>query len=216
MKGRSFDPKAFLSTNGLARTANEYPPNRKIFSQGDLGVAIFFIQKGKVRLTVVSKQGKEAIIGMLSPGDFLGESCLTGHTRHSASAETVAPSSILRIERHEMVRTLEKEAALSVLFISYLLSRNQRIEADLVDQLFNSTEKRLARVLLIMSGHGNKPKASRVIPRVSQVNLAQMVGVSRERANLYMNKFKRLGFIDYDYTGDVEIHDSLRGVVLHE
>ena len=115
-----------------------------------------------------------------------------------------------------MVRTLEKEAALPVLFISYLLSRNQRIEADLVDQLFNSTEKRLARVLLIMSGHGNNPKALRVIPRVSQVTLAQMVGVSRERANLYMNKFKRLGFIDYDYTGDVEIHDSLRGVVLHE
>jgi len=216
VKRRSFDPKAFLSTNGPARTAREYPPNRKIFSQGDPGDAIFFIQKGKVRLTVVSKQGKEAIIGMLSAGDFLGESSLTGHARHSASAEAVVPSTILRIERHEMVRMLEKEAALSALFISYLLSRNKRIESDWVDQLFNSTEKRLARALLKMSGYSNKPKALRVIPRVSQVTLAQMVGVSRERANLYMNKFKKLGFIDYDYTSGLEIHDSLRGVVLQE
>jgi CRP/FNR family cyclic AMP-dependent transcriptional regulator len=213
-KGRSFDPQVFLATVGLARSITQCQPNHKIFSQGDSSDAVFYIQKGRVRLTIISKQGKEAVIALLGPGDFLGEACLTGQTTRLASATAIVPSSILRIEKHEMMRVLQEQPALSGLFISYLLSRNMRVEEDLVDQLFNSSEKRLARTLLLLAHYGKEGKPETVVPEISQETLAEMIGVTRERVNFFMNKFRKLGFIDYN--GGLTIHSSLLDVVLHE
>lgn len=213
-KGRSFDPQTFLATVGLARSITQCRLDHKIFSQGDPSDAVFYIQKGRVKLTVMSEQGKEAVIAILAAGDFLGEACLTGQTVRVASATAIVPSSILRIGKREMLRVLQEERALSGLFISYLLSHNMRIEEDLVDQLFNSSEKRLARTLLLLARYGKERKPETVVPKINQETLAGMIGATRERVNFFMNKFRKLGFIDYN--GELQIHGSLLSVVLHE
>jgi CRP/FNR family cyclic AMP-dependent transcriptional regulator len=213
-KGDSFDPLVFLATVGVARSIAQCQANHEIFSQGEPSDAVFYIQSGKVKLTVMSNQGKEAVIALLGVGDFLGEACLTGQTVRLASATAIVPSSILRIEKREMMRVLEMEPALSGLFISYLLSRNARIEEHLVDQLFNSSERRLARTLLLLARYGKEGAPETVIPEINQETLAEMIGVTRERVNFFMNKFRKLGFIDYN--GELTIHNSLLSVVLHE
>ena len=213
-KVRSFDPQAFLATVGLARSIAQYPGDQKIFSQGEPSDSVFYIQKGRVKLTVTSKLGKEAIVAILAAGDFLGEACLTGQTVRLASATAIVPSSILRIEKREMLHVLQEERALSGLFISYLLSRNMRTEEDLLDQLFNSSEKRLARTLLLLARYGKEGKPETVVPEINQETLAEMIGVTRERVNFFMNKFRKLGFIDYN--GELHIHSSLLSFVLHE
>jgi len=213
-KERSFDPQAFLARVGQARSITQCRLDHKIFLQGDPSDAVFYIQKGRVKLTVMSRQGKEAIIAILAAGNFLGEACLTGQTVRVASATAIVPSSILRIEKREMLRVLQEERALSGLFISHLLSRNMRIEEDLVDQLFNSSEKRLARTLLMLACYGKEDKTETVVPKVNQETLAEMIGATRERVNFFMNKFRNLGFIDYN--GELKIHSSLLSVVLHE
>jgi CRP-like cAMP-binding protein len=211
---RPFDPQVFLATVGLARTITEYRPGLKIFSQGDTSDAVFYIQKGRVKLTISSKQGKEAVIAILGDGNFLGEACLTGQRVRVASATAIVQSSMLRIEKREMLRVLQKEPALSGLFITYLLSRNMRIEEDLVDQLFNSSEKRLARTLLMLARYGKEGKPEAIITKINQETLAEMIGATRERVNFFMNKFRKLGFIEYN--GGLKIHSSLLSIVLHE
>jgi len=213
-KGRFFDPQVFLATVGLKRTITQCRPDHKIFSQGDPSDAVFYIQKGRAKLTIISEQGKEAVIAILGADDFLGEACLMGQVVRVASATAIVPSSILRIEKGEMLRVLQKERALSGLFIAYLLSRNLRIEEDLVDQLFNSTEKRLARTLLLLARYGKEGNPETVVPEIDQETLAEMIGVTRERVNFFMNKFRKLGFIEYN--GGLQIHSSLLNVVLHE
>jgi len=213
-KGRIFDPHVFLTTVGLKRSITQCPPGHKIFSQGDPSDAVFYIQKGRVKLTIVSKQGKEAFVAILGARDFLGEECLVGQKVRVASATAIVPSAVLRIEKGEMLRVLQKERALSGFFISYLLSRNARIQEDLVDQLFNSTEKRLARTLLLLARYGKEGNPETVVPEINQETLAEMIGVTRERVNFFMNKFRKLGFIDYN--GELQIHSSLLNVVLHE
>jgi len=213
-KGRIFDPQVFLETVGLKRSITQCPPNHKIFSQGDPSDAVFYIQKGRVKLTTLSKHGKEAVIAILGARDFLCEACLMGQLVRVASATAIVPSAVLRIEKGEMLRVLQKERALSGFFISYLLSRNLRIEEDLVDQLFNSTEKRLARTLLLLARYGKEGNPETVVPEINQETLAEMIGVTRERVNFFMNKFRKLGFIDYN--GELQIHSSLLNVVLHE
>jgi len=213
-KGRGFDPQVFLATVGLKRSITQCRPDQKIFSQGDRSDAVFYIQKGRVKLTIISEQGKEAVIAILGAGDFLGEACLTGQMIRVASATAIVPTAVLRIEKGEMLRVLQKERALSGLFISYLLSRNLRIEEDFVDQLFNSSEKRLARTLLLLASYGKEGKPETVVPEIDQETLAEMIGVTRERVNFFMNKFRKLGFIDYN--GGLQIHSSLLNVVLHE
>ena len=213
-KGRIFDPQVFLETVGLKRSITQCPPNHKIFSQGDPSDVVFYIQKGRVKLTTLSKHGKEAVIAILGARDFLGEACLMGQLVRVASATAIVPSAVLRIEKGEMLRVLQKERALSGFFISYLLSRNLRIEEDLVDQLFNSTEKRLARTLLLLARYGKEGNPETVVPEINQETLAEMIGVTRERVNFFMNKFRKLGFIDYN--GELQIHSSLLNVVLHE
>jgi len=213
-KGRIFDPEVFLATVGLKRSITQCPPDHKIFSQGDPSDAVFYIQKGRVKLTVVSKQGKEAVVAILGARDFLGEACLMGQMVRVASATAIVPSAVLRIEKGEMLRVLQKERELSGYFISYLLSRNLRIEEDLVDQLFNSTEKRLARTLLLLARYGKEGNPETVVPEINQETLAEMIGATRERVNFFMNKFRKLGFIDYN--GELQIHSSLLNVVLHE
>jgi len=213
-KGRTFDPQVFLATVGLKRTITQCPPDHEIFSQGDPSDAVVYIQKGRVKLTIISKQGKEAVIAILGAGDFLGEACLTGQMIRVASATAIVSTVVLRIEKDEMLRVLQKERALSGLFISYLLSRNMRIEEDLVDQLFNSSEKRLARTLLLLARYGKEGNPETVVPEIDQETLAEMIGVTRERVNFFMNKFRKLGFIDYN--GGLQIHSSLLSVVLHE
>jgi CRP-like cAMP-binding protein len=211
---RTFDPQVFLATVGLKRTITQYRPGHKIFSQGDPSNAVFYIQKGRVKLTIISKQGKEAVIAILGAGDFLGEACLTGQILRVASVTAIVPCAMLRIEKGEMLRVLQKERALSGLFISYLLSRNMRTEEDLVDQLFNSTERRLARTLLLLARYGKEGNPETVVPKIDQETLAEMIGVTRERVNFFMNKFRKLGFIDYN--GELQVHSSLLNVVLHE
>jgi CRP/FNR family transcriptional regulator, cyclic AMP receptor protein len=213
-RGRSFDPQVFLATVGLKRTIIRCRPDHKIFSQGDPSDAVFYIQKGRVKLTIISNQGKEAVIAILGAGDFLGEACLMGQMLRVASATAIVQSAMLRIEKGEMLRVLQKERALSGLFISYLLTRNVRIEEDLVDQLFNSAEKRLARTLLLLARYGKEGNPETVVPEIGQETLAEMIGVTRERVNFFMNKFRKLGFIDYN--GELQIHSSLLNVVLHE
>ena len=212
--GVSFDPQTFLATVGTARTVTQCQKDHKVFSAGEPSEAIFYIQKGRVKLTVTSKQGKEAVLAILGPGNFFGEACLTGQTVRVASAISMAPSSILRIETREMLRVLQEQHALSGLFISYLLSRNMRVEEDLVDQLFNSSEKRLARALLLLAHYGNQGKPERVVPEVSQQILADMIGTTRSRVSFFMNRFRKLGFIKYN--GGLQVRSSLLNMVLHE
>jgi CRP-like cAMP-binding protein len=210
----AFDPEAFLAKVGKGRTLADYKKNQRVFSQGDHADAIFYIQKGKVKLTVVSKQGKEAVVAILGADDFFGEGCLAGQPLRMASAAAMSECSIMRLEKSGVIRLIHNEPAFSELFLRYLLSRNIRIEEDLVDQLFNSSEKRLARVLLLMANFGKEGKAEPVIPKISQETLAEIVGTTRSRVSFFMNRFRKLGFIEYN--GTLEVHSSLLNVVLHD
>jgi CRP-like cAMP-binding protein len=210
----AFEPKAFLAKVGKGRTLSDYEKNQRIFSQGDPADAIFYIQTGKVKLTVVSKQGKEAVVAILGADEFFGEGCLAGQVLRMASAAGMSECSIMRLEKTEVIRLLHDQPAFSELFLRYILSRNIRIEEDLVDQLFNSSEKRLARVLLLMANFGKEGKAESVIPKISQETLAEIVGTTRSRVSFFMNRFRKLGFIEYN--GGLEIHSSLLNVVLHD
>jgi CRP/FNR family transcriptional regulator, cyclic AMP receptor protein len=214
-KGRIlFDPQVFLSTVGVARTIIQCPKDYKIFSQGDPAESVFYIQQGRVKLKVKSKQGKEAVIAILGASDFLGEACLIGQTVCLATATAIAPSSVLRIEKNEMLSVLHEERTFSDLFIPYVLSRNARAQEDLVDQLFNSTERRLARTLLLLAHYGKEGTPETVVPEITQETLAGMVGTTRSHVNFFMNKFKKLGFIDYK--DGLRVHRSLLNIVLHD
>jgi CRP/FNR family cyclic AMP-dependent transcriptional regulator len=209
-----FKTEAFLRTTGLARKIVDYGRAETIFSQGDPCDSVHYIQKGGVKLSVLSKNGREAVIAMLGPGDFFGEGGLAGQQVRMGSASAVTPSSILVIEQDEMIKILHEQHAFSDRFISHMLTRNIRVEEDLVDQLFNSSEKRLARTLLLLARYGKQDKPHRVLPKISQETLAEMVGTTRSRVNFFMNKFKKLGFIEYN--GELKINNSLLSVVLHE
>ena len=210
-----FDPTAFLASVGLGRTLRHYRPKQAVFSQGDPADAVFYIRQGKVRLSVLSKQGKEATIALLGSGDFLGEGCIASDQPiRLATAIAITECSILKIEKNRMLRTLHEEHGFSDMFVAYVVERHNRTQADLVDQLFNSSEKRLARALLLLSRVGKEAKSEAVVPQVSQETLAEMVGTTRSRVNFFMNKFRKLGFIDYN--GGLEVNSSLLSVVLHE
>ena len=210
---QSVDPQTFLASVGAGRSATRYKRGQPIFRQGDAADAVFYIQNGKVQVTVVSEQGKEGVIGMLSAGEFLGEGCLAGQPLHMASASASEESTIVRIEKDAMMRPLRDQPTFSQLFMAYLLSRNVQIEADLVDQLFNSSEKRLARTLLLLARYG-KGNPHPTLPKISQETLAEMIGATRSRVNFFMNKFRKLGFIEYN--GGITVHRSLLSVVLHD
>jgi len=209
-----FDPKTFLSTIEGGRKIIAYFKKQTIFVQGDSSDAVFYIQNGKVRLTVVSKAGKEATIGLLNEGDFFGEGCLTAQALRLCTATAMTECSVMRIEKTVMMEVLHREHAFSDLFVAYLLTRNLRYEEDLVDQLFNSSEKRLARVLLLLAHFGKDGKPQVAIPKISQETLAEMVGTTRSRVSFFMNRFRKLGFIRYN--GRLEVHSSLLNVVLHD
>jgi CRP/FNR family transcriptional regulator, cyclic AMP receptor protein len=211
-----FDPKVFLGKIGDGKSTQEYRDNESIFAQGDAADAVFYIQNGKVKLTVVSKRGKEAVIAIVETGTFFGEGCLAGQTLRMASATAIGELTILRISKESMVRVLHKEPEFAEVFIAYLLSRNIRIEEDLVDHLFNSSEKRLARLLLLLAHYGKDSKPETVIAKVSQETLAQMIGTTRSRISSFMNKFRELGFIDYNGADTLEVHSSLLNIILHD
>jgi CRP-like cAMP-binding protein len=215
---QGFDPKGFLARADKGRTLSDYLKNYKVFLQGDQADAIFYIQKGKIKLTVVSKQGKEAVVAILGSGDFFGEGCLAGQSQRMASATTMSDCSIMRLEKAGVIRLLHDQPAFSELFLHHLLSRNIRIEEDLVDQLFNSSEKRLARVLLLLANFGKEGKPEPVIPKISQETLAEIVGTTRSRVSFFMNRFRKLGFVHYSgqLTGGLEVHSSLLNVILHD
>jgi CRP-like cAMP-binding protein len=210
----AFDPKAFLSRIENGKSTREYRSRQVVFSQGDAADAVFYVQSGKVKLTVVSTRGKEAVIGVLEPGSFFGEGCLAAQPLRMSTASAILPSRIVRVGRSTMVRLLHREPGFAELFIAYLLSRNVRIEADLVDQLFNSSEKRLARILLLLAHFGKEPRPQSVIPKVSQETLAAMVGTTRSRVSYFMNRFRKLGFIHYN--GGLQVHSALLTVVLRD
>jgi CRP-like cAMP-binding protein len=209
-----FDPKLFLAKVGKGRAIAEYRKNQVIFAQSDSAEAIFYIQKGKVKLTVVSHNGKEAVIAILGVGDFLGEGCLAGRPLYLGTATTMSECSIVRLEKSATVRVLREQPAFTEMFLTYLLSRNIRIEEDLVDQLFNSSEKRLARMLLLLANFGKESKPEPVIAKISQETLAEMIGTTRSRVSFFMNKFRKLGFIEYN--GGLHVHSSLLNIVLHD
>jgi len=211
---QAFDPEVFLAKVGEGRTIADYSKNQVVFSQGDPADAIFYIQKGKVKLTVVSNNGREAVVAILDAGDFLGEACLAGRLLCLATATAMSECSIVRLEKPATIRVLHEEPAFSELFLAYLLSRNIRIEEDLVDQLFNSSEKRLARVLLLLAHFGKEGKTEPVIAKISQETLAEMIGTTRSRVSFFMNKFRKLGLIEYN--GELHIHSSLLNIVLHD
>ena len=210
----AFDPEVFLSRAGVGRSLGEYPKNKIITSQGETARAVYYIQKGIVKLAVTSTDGKAAVVAMLGAGDFFGEACLTTQTHCAVTAIAVVPSSILKIDKQHMKRILRKECEFSNFFIRHVLARNMRLEADLVDHLFNSSEKRLARILLSLAEFSRDRPSRFAIPQVSQETLAQMVGTTLARVNHFMNKFRRLGFIHYN--GGLQVHSSLLGVVLHD
>ena len=210
----AFDAQAFLESAGVARKIVEFPRRTTIFAQGVPAKTVMYIQEGGVKLSVVNEVGKEAVVAMLGPGDFFGEGCLTGQPIRIGMATAITLTTVLVIDKDEMVRLLHEEHEFSDRFISYMLTRNLRIEADLVDQLFNSTEKRLARALLLLARYGKEDLTQRVLPRVSQETLAETIGTTRSRVNLFMNKFKKMGFIKYN--GGLQINSSLLSVVLHE
>ena len=210
----AFDPEAFLTRIENRKTTRDYRSKQIVFSQGDPADAVFFIQSGRVKLTVVSTRGKEAVIGVLEQGSFFGEGCLAGQPVRMSTAIAVQPSSIIRVGRSTMVRLLHREPEFAELFIAYLLTRNVRIEEDLVDQLFNSSEKRLARILLLLAHFGKETRPENVIPKVSQETLAAMVGTTRSRVSYFMNRFRKLGFIHYN--GGLQVHSALLTVVLRD
>ena len=214
-KKRDFDPKKFLATIGEGRKVVAFLKKEAIFTQGNAADAVFYIQEGKVRLSVVSKIGKEATLGMLSEGEFFGEGALAGQPLRMGSASAMTDCKLLRINKRAMMLALHREHTFSDLFVGYLLARNIRYEEDLVDQLFNSSEKRLARLLLLLAHFGKEGVPETVIPKVSQETLAEMVGTTRSRVSFFMNRFRKLGFVDYDGNG-LQVHSSLLNVVLHD
>jgi CRP-like cAMP-binding protein len=213
-KLRKFEPKIFLSTIDGGRKIAVFRKKQTIFAQGDPSDAVFFIQKGKIKLTVVSTSGKEATIGILNEGDFFGEGCLTGQPLRLCSATAMTECSVMRIKKKSMMEVLHGEHAFSDMFVAYLLARNIRYEEDLVDQLFNSSEKRLARVLLLLAHFGKDGKPEVAIPKISQETLAEMVGTTRSRVSFFMNRFRKLGFVRHN--GELEVHSSLLNIVLHD
>lgn len=210
----SLNPQSFLANVGSGKTLLRTRKKDRIFSQGDAAEAVFYIQTGRVKLTVVSQQGKEAVVAILEAGSFFGEACLAGQLVCIATATSLESSSIVRIDKQTMVDALHSEPAFAELFLSYLLSRNIRIQEDLVDQLFNSSEKRLARLLLLLAHFGKEGKPEPVIPKISQETLAEMVGTTRSRVSFFMNKFKKMGFLEYN--GGLHVHSSLLNIVLHD
>ncbi|MCU1304521.1 MAG: Crp/Fnr family transcriptional regulator [Candidatus Sulfotelmatobacter sp.] len=213
-KKRDFEPQTFLAVIGEGRTLIPIKKNQTIYSQGEACDAVFYIQKGKIKLTVVSENGKEATIGILNPGDFFGEGSLAGQRVRMGSAAAMTDCELMRIKKKAMMLALHREHAFSDLFTAYLLGRNIRYEADLVDQLFNSSEKRLARILLLLAHFGKEGVPETVIPKISQETLAEMVGTTRSRVSFFMNRFRKLGFIHYN--GGLEVHSSLLNIVLHD
>jgi CRP/FNR family transcriptional regulator, cyclic AMP receptor protein len=210
----AFDAEAFLNSPGVARTLVDYQPAAAIYSQGDPSDTVLYIQHGSVKLSVLSKTGKEAVVGMLGPGDFFGEGALAGQPVRLATATAMTASTILVVPKRQMIRLLHRQHALSDRFIAYLLARHSRLEEDLVDQLFSASEKRLARTLLLLARYGKPEGPRRVLPKISQSVLAEMVGTTRSRVNFFMNKFRKLGFIDYN--GGLKVHDALLSVVLQD
>ena len=214
----TFDPKVFLGVGktGEGRTTASYDKNQVVFAQGDLANAVFYVQKGRIKLTVVSHNGKEAVVAILGEGDFFGEGCLANQTLRMASATSMDDCCVMRLEKARVVRLLHDEPAFSEVFVAHLLSRSIRVEEDLVDQLFNSSEKRLARVLLLLANFGKEGQPEPVIAKISQETLAEIIGTTRSRVSFFMNKFRRLGFINYDHKDTLEVHSSLLNVVLHD
>ena len=211
-----FNAQAFLDSAGLAKKVVEYGRGESIFTQGDACEDVMYIQAGGVKLSVLSKTGREAVVAMLGPGDFFGEGCLAGQPIRMGSATAITPSTILLVAKQKMVGLLHKQHAMSDRFISHMLTRNIRIEEDLIDQLFNSSEKRLARTLLLLARYGRQDKPARVVPKISQETLAEMIGTTRSRVNFILNKFKKLGFIEYSGELPLKINSSLLSVVLHD
>jgi CRP/FNR family cyclic AMP-dependent transcriptional regulator len=213
--GRVFDAEAFLNSPGVTRRRADYAPATVIFAQGDAADTVLYVQQGSVKLSVLSQAGKEAIVGVLGPGDFLGEGALAGQPVRLATATTMTVSRILVVPKQQMIRLLHQQHAFSDRFITHMLARNIRLEEDLVDQLFNASEKRLARTLLLLARYGKPDGPRRALPKISQEVLAEMVGTTRSRVNFFMNKFRRLGFIDYN-SGGVKVHHALLSVILHD
>lgn len=211
---RSFDTKSFLARVGNGRSIGKYRKGQVIFSQGDAGDAVFYIQKGKAKLTVVSEQGKEAVIAILGTDEFFGEGCLAGQAQRIATVTTMIDSVIARLEKSTIIQVIHQEPAFSEKLIAHLLARSIRVEADLIDQLFNSSEKRLARLLLLLANFGKEGTPEPVIAKISQETLAEMIGTTRSRVSFFMNKFRKLGFIRYN--GSIEVHSSLLNVILHD
>jgi CRP/FNR family transcriptional regulator, cyclic AMP receptor protein len=208
----AFDPATFLETNANGRVISRHSKKAVIFSQGDDADSIFYIRKGKVKVAVISEQGKEAVVALLGPDEFVGEGCLIGQFKRLATASAMTECETMRVDKAEIQRVLQDEPAFSQMFISHVLARNARIEEDLVDQLFNSTEKRLARLLLLLANFGKEGRSEPIVAKVSQETLAEMIGTTRSRVSHFMNKFRELGFIDYN--GHLEVHNSLLGVLL--
>jgi CRP/FNR family cyclic AMP-dependent transcriptional regulator len=215
-KRNEFDPQTFLSTIDGGRAIAAFAKKQAIFVQGDLSDAVFYIQKGRVSLAVVSKSGKEATIGILNEGDFFGEGCLTGQPLRMCSASAMTDCTVMRIEKKSMMDVIHREHAFSDIFVAHLLMRNIRYEEDLVDQLFNSSEKRLARVLLLLAHFGKDGKPEVAIPQITQETLAEMVGTTRGRVNFFMNRFRKLGFVDYQTGNELRVHSTLLSVVLYD
>jgi CRP/FNR family cyclic AMP-dependent transcriptional regulator len=214
LRSPAFDVQLFLDSAGLGRKVAKFRGKETIFSQGDPANDVMYIQEGGVKLTVVNETGKEAVVAILGPGDFFGEGCLAGQSVRMATATTIALTTVLVIEKHEVLRVLHEEHEFSDRFIAYTLARNARVEEDLIDQLFNSSEKRLARTLLLLARYGAQDQPQQVIPNVSQETLAEMIGTTRSRVNFFMNKFRKLGFIQYN--GEIHVNKSLLSVVLHD
>ncbi|MBZ5530169.1 MAG: Crp/Fnr family transcriptional regulator [Acidobacteriia bacterium] len=214
-KRPSFDPRTFLSKAGLGRTIVHLRKTQIVFSQGDAADSVFYIQKGRVKLTVVSRSGKEATIALLGAGDFVGEACVAAaQPLRMATAIALSDAVLLKVDKEAMIRVLHHQNALSEIFVAYLLARNARIQEDLVDQLFSSSEKRLARILLLLAQFGKEGAPNKVVPKISQEVLAEMVGTTRTRVNFFMNRFRKLGFVEYN--GELRIHSSLLNIVLHD
>jgi CRP/FNR family cyclic AMP-dependent transcriptional regulator len=214
-RSRAFDVKQFLDSTGLGRKVTTFAKNEAVFAQGDPAKKVMYIQDGGVKLTVVNESGKEAVVAILGPGDFFGEACLGGRSVCMATASTIAVTTVLVIEKNEMLRVLHEEHGFSDRFIAYMLARNIRVEEDLIDQLFNSSEKRLARTLLLLARYGAPGDPKKSLPKMSQETLSEMIGTTRSRVNFFMNKFRRLGFIHYTH-GKIQIDNSLLSVVLHD
>jgi CRP/FNR family transcriptional regulator, cyclic AMP receptor protein len=213
-KRRAFDPRLFLTTVDGGRTLTNYRKNDVIFSQGDPADSVFYVRKGKVKLVVASKQGKQAVVAILGEGEFFGEGCLNGQSLRLATAHTMTESELMRVQKSEMVRVLHGEPAFAEMFMAHLLTRNSRIEEDLVDQLFNSSEKRLARTLLLLANFGKDDTPQPITAKISQETLADIIGTTRPRVSFFMNRFRKLGFIDYN--GELKVNNSLLSVVLRD